>query len=129
VEVEVVTPARERVALVSDPGDTRTALADYLTKVGFDVFQCDELAVPSTFAALILIGRDEEPIESLVGVVRSWMRLGKSLRVVVVTSKPKALARLAASHGRRLRVLPAPAFGWDLVDAVRWEDPAGPRGA
>jgi hypothetical protein len=53
----------------------------------------------------------------------------KHQRLVVVTSKPTALRDLVASHGDRLQVLPAPAFGWDLVDALRAVPPTRPRGA
>lgn len=121
-----MTAGRRRVALVAHAGDPRTALADYLTRSGFDVHACAELAAPSAFAAVVLLGRHDEPIEDLTASVRAWMKLGRIERVVVVTSKPRALAELAADHGERLRVLPAPVFGWDLVDALRAGDSGGP---
>jgi hypothetical protein len=120
---------RHRIALVSEAGDSRTALADYLVSVGFDVHQYDELAMPSAFAALVLVGRREESSDSLVATVRSWIKLTKTQRLVVVTSKPKALAGLLASYSERLRVLPAPAFGWDVVDALRSSPSPAPTGA
>jgi len=124
-----MTPVKRRVALVSDANETRTALADYLTNAGFEVHECDELAVPSAFGSLVLIGRHGEPNDALIAIVRSWMKLAKTQRVVVITSKPKALTDLVASHGERLHVLAAPAFGWDLVDALRSSEPTRPRGA
>lgn len=121
--------AKRRLALVSDAGETRRVLADYLTNAGFDVHPCDELAVPSAFAALVVIGRGDESGEALAVLVRSWMKVAKIQRVVVVTSRPKALAALVASYSERVRVLPAPTFGWDLVDALRSDEPTSPKGA
>jgi hypothetical protein len=124
---DVVT--KRRIALVAEAGDSRSALADYLISAGFDVHQYDELAMPSAFTALVLIGRREESSDSVVETVRSWIKLTKTQRLVVVTSKPKALAGLIASYSERLRVLPAPAFGWDVVDALRSSASPAPKGA
>lgn len=123
--------ARQRVALVSAPGETRTALADYLTQAGFDVHAFDELSVPSSFDALVWIGEHDASSDAVAATVRSWIKGTKATSVVVVTSKPKALAALIAAHSERLQVLPAPAFGWDLVDALRAQvpTPRSPRGA
>ena len=122
-----MTAARRRVALVSRAGETRTALADYLTNAGFEVHPCDELDAPAAFGALVWIGAHGESSEAIEGAVRSLMKLAKTQRVVVVTSRPRALAELVASHGERLHVLPAPVFGWSLVDALRAGEPARPR--
>ena len=122
-----MTASKQRVALVSEPGATRTALAAYLANAGFEVYECNELAVPSSFAALIAIGA--RAADRLLADVRSWIKLTKSQRVVVVTSQPTAFKDLVAAHGERLHVLPAPAFGWELVDALRTTEPTRPRGA
>lgn len=124
-----MTMSRRRIALVAEANETRGALATYLKSAGFDVHQCEELTMPSAFTALVLVGPHDESSESLTAIVRSWMRISKLQRVVVVTSKPKALTGLVASYSERLRVLPAPAFGWDLVDALRWSERTSPTGA
>jgi hypothetical protein len=118
------TSPRRRVALVSGADDARAALADYLTNAGFEVHPCDDLAAPGAFAALVLIARPGDSGDAITGRVRSWMKQAKHPRVVVVTSRPRALVDLVASHGHRLHVLPAPAFGWDVVDALRARSPA-----
>jgi hypothetical protein len=62
--------------------------------------------------------------------VRSWIKLTRAPRVVVVTSRPAALRELLLAHTARLAVLAAPAFGWDVVDALRANDSGPlPRGA
>jgi hypothetical protein len=120
-----MTAGRRHVALVSRASETRAALADYLTNAGFEVHACDELAAPASpasfasFGALVWLGGHGESSESIEGAVRSLMKLARTQRVVVVTSRPKALTDLVASHGERLHVLPAPVFGWTLVDALR----------
>ena len=118
-----------RVALISVAGETRTALAGYLKSAGFDVHECDELSVASGFGALVVLSPYDTSSDALVAEVVSWIKLTKTQRIVVVTSKPTALRDLVLSHGERLYVLPAPVFGWDLVDVLRSTEPTRPRSA
>ena len=124
-----MTPDRRagRVALVAAADDQRGELARYLAGAGFDVHPCDELAVAAAFGAVVWLAGDAagDPVAR----VRSWLRSARLHRVVVVTGRPAALRDLAAAHPARLLVLPAPAFGWDLVDALRATPTPGPRGA
>jgi hypothetical protein len=124
-----VTATKHRVALVAAADHMRAALAEYLKSSGFDVYECDDLEVPSAFGALVVIRPYDTSDETLVDEVRAWIKSTKSQRVVVVTSKPTALKTLVAAHNERLYVLPAPAFGWELVDALRSTEPPRPRGA
>lgn len=124
-----MSATKRRVALVSAAGETRTALAGYLRNAGFDVHECEELSVPRSFGALVVISSHDISSDALVAEVRSWLGLTRNLRVVVVTSQPRALRALLAAHGERLYVLAAPVFGWDLVDALRATEPPPPRGA
>lgn len=107
---------RVRIALVSPDGESQREVASYLTRVGFEVHESTDLPIPTSFAALVLIGGT---VERLVGHVRTWLRLTRNRRIVVVTAKPAALRSLVAVHGDRLFVLAAPAFAWDVVDALR----------
>lgn len=122
---ELATATR-RVALVSVADESRTTLALYLKSAGFDVHESIELVVP--FDVLVLLS-DEDSSERVVAQVRSWMRLTKTARIVVVTSRPIALRDLVAAHSERLRVLPAPVFGWEIVDALRSTEAPRPRRA
>lgn len=124
-----MTVAHRRVALVAPADDSRSRLAVYLRSVGFDVHECAELELPGAFTALVVISAYDTASDVLVAEMRSWLRSAKSQRIVVVTAKPTALKDLVATHGERLRVLPAPAFGWDVVDALRAPEPTRPRGA
>jgi hypothetical protein len=120
---------RRRVALVATGDDARTALADYLKRAGFEIHACDELEIPSAFDALVVVSAHDTSGDALVRDVRAWIRSTRSQRIVVVTSKPTALKDLVIAHGERLLVLPAPVFGWELVDALRKPIPTRPRGA
>ena len=122
--------ARSRVALVSQDASERHRLAEYLTSVGFKIDECTELALPTAYFAAVIVAKKETAPETLEAQVRSWIKLGKTQRVVVVTSKPAALRALLLAHATRLFVLAAPAFGWDVVDALRALAPGPlPRGA
>lgn len=125
-----MTAPKQRVALVAAAGEPRRAIAAYLQRAGFEVQECDELAIPSSFEALVMIS-DHATAETLVTDAGKWLKRTKhGQRVVVVTSKPAVLKPLTTLHGDRLHVLPAPVFGWDLVDALRAAPPQpGPRGA
>ena len=119
--------AKPRVALVSIDDEARSTLGSYLKNAGFDVHEYAELVLPSSFGALVLIGQHESS-ELLVAHVRSWLKLAKTQRVIVVTSRPTALKDLVVSHGERLYVLAAPIFAWEVVDALRAANPTRPRG-
>ena len=122
--------AMRRIALISTDTRARAILADYLTEVGFEVEASSELALPGSFSALVLISKDDAATETLAARVRSWMKRASTQRVVVVTSKPAALRELTAAYAGRLCVLAAPAFGWDVVDALRAPEPGpSPLGA
>jgi hypothetical protein len=116
-----------RVALVGSAGDPRATTAAYLKNAGFDVHVYVELAVPTAFDGLVLL-RDSDG-DAIAPQVRSWMKTARSLRVVVVTSKPFELRDVATMFGSRLAVLAAPVFGWEVVDALRGRPAVGPQGA
>lgn len=120
--------ARPRIALVSAANRTRGALADYLGEAGFEVHCCDELAIPISFSGIVLLSFEVRH-EELQALIRSWLKRTTTQRIVVVTSQTSALDELRAGSRGRLFVFPPPAFGWDLVDALRATDPPRPRSA
>jgi hypothetical protein len=124
-----MTTRKQRVALISVAGAARSSLAGYLSSAGFDIHECDALAAPSSFGALVAVSARDGGTDALLADVRSWIKLTKTQRVVVVTSKPTAFKELLAAHGERLHVLAAPVFGWELVDALRSAESGRPRGA
>jgi hypothetical protein len=122
-------PRAPRVAMIATPDETTPALVRYLADSGFDVCACDELVVARSFDAVVWISRHDTPVDAVLGRVRSWIKSTRNQRVVVITAKPNAFKDLVARYATRLCVLPAPAFGWDLVDALRANERPGSRGA
>jgi len=89
------------------------------------VSEYDELAIPSRFESVVVV--DVEAREAMRARVRAWLRAARVPRVVVVSSKPAVWKALAMIRSNALYVLPAPAFGWEIVDALRAPPPVLPR--
>lgn len=53
----------------------------------------------------------------VIDTVRLWMGTKQRLRAIVVSDRPAKLKEV--SDGNRVVLLPAPVFGWQLVDALR----------
>ena len=109
---------RNTVALVARADKSRSRIAEYLRDGGYEVFECDELAIVSQFVGVVLID-DAGASSSTVTRVQGWLRGAKSARVVIISSKPAAWKALSMAHSDDMYVLPAPAFGWEIVDALR----------
>jgi hypothetical protein len=124
-----MSAASEPIALVSLDTSSRGALAQYLRDAGFEVHEHDELAIPKSYSALILLAEKDLPGDMLRAHVRTWIELARARRVIVVTARPAALKELRLRHGTRLAVLAAPAFGWEVVDLLRSEPAEDPTGA
>lgn len=115
---------RNAVALVARADKSRGQLARYLRDGGYDVFECDELAIATHFVGVVLI--DDESTECM-NHVKSWLRRSKALRVVVISSKPSSWKTLQLAHSDQLYVFAAPAFSWEVVDVLRATPPTLPR--
>lgn len=106
------------VALVARASEARMYIARYLRGGGFEVFDCDELAIANRFVGIVLVD-DQEDGDPARLQVQAWIKSVTSLRVVVITAKPAAWKPLALALSDRLIVLAAPAFGWEIVDSLR----------
>lgn len=117
------------VAVVARADTSRAHLATYLRDAGYEVFACEDLAIPTRFAVVVTIDGQEPPVEFLRERVTSWLKL-KRTRVVVISFKPATWKALVLAHRDRLFVFPAPACGWEIVDALRGgRSPESPRSA
>ena len=101
---------RSAVALVAREDRSRTLVAKYLRDAGYDVFECEDLAIVTRFVGVVII--EDDIRESMHVHVQSWLRLGKSPRVVVISSKPASWKALSLAHSDHLYVFAAPAFSW-----------------
>jgi hypothetical protein len=107
------------VTLVSR--EPHAELVRYLAGVGFEVRPVrtpEGAAREGTLIWLPEPGLDERVIAE---AVRAWLGAKVRLRVVVVTGRPVRLRELTMDTRGRVLLLPAPVFGWQLVDALRAE--------
>jgi hypothetical protein len=118
------------VTVVSEDTRTRGDLARYLVAAGFEVTEVRNWPRPPAGEAVVwLTERDLHPGVAAT-LIRTWLAAGDaSRRAVVVTWRPAALRVLSDEFAGRLFVLPPPAFGWQVVDALRAGDPGAPEAA
>ncbi len=118
-----------RVALVGRADPVRVQVARYLRDSGFDVLECDELALPQRFVGAVVMDDDDSSSPNVHKRVQAWVHAGTPRRVVVVSPRPAGWKAIALAHPERLWVLAAPAFGWQIVDALRAASLDEPEGA
>ncbi len=112
------------VAIVADNPDTADGLQAYLENAGLATHALralhDASAVPRSTGALVLFP-DELDADVVVERLTSLRATRPQLLVLVVTSSPQRLRPALEPDGRSLLplVLPKPAFGWTILDAIR----------
>jgi hypothetical protein len=112
----VVSPL---VTIIADDERCRSDLAGYLERAGFDVrghAPTDRAGAAASLVWLTDRGGDPSRTAAAIG---AWLTAADERRAVVVTWRPSAFRAVHARHGERLTVLPAPVFGWQIVDALR----------
>jgi hypothetical protein len=114
------------VALVARADKSRTLIAKCLRDGGYEVFECEDLAIATQFAGVVIVD-DTEGSEPTRLRVQSWLKRPKTPRIVVISSKPASWKTLAMSHSDDVYVLAAPAFTWEIVDALRATPPTLPH--
>jgi hypothetical protein len=98
----------------------RTAHADlvrYLEGVGFAVRARRTSRGAPREGTLVWLTEHHSAEGPVVETVRAWLGAKPELRAIVVTDRPVRIRELANSA--RIIALPAPVFGWQLVDALR----------
>jgi len=114
-----VCPMPAIVVLVStEPHDE---LVRYLEDVGFDVrpFRTP-LGAPREGTLVWLTGQGTDE-RMVIETLRVWLGAKLKLRAIVVTDRPVRMRPAAEDARGRVVLLPAPVFGWQLVDALRDE--------
>jgi hypothetical protein len=105
------------VALVSrDPDE---ALVRYLRDVGFDVHAYRAPASVPREGTLVWLTEPDTDDRMAVVTVRGWLGAKPGLRVILVSERPVRLRDAADDARGRVQLLPAPIFGWQLVDCLR----------
>jgi len=103
------------VTLVAPDDRSRTAVARYLERSGFEVRRP---RVNDTARTMVWLTDHDRDLSETADAITAWLGGHGSRRAVVVTPRPVVFRALRETHGRRLVIVPAPAFGWQIVDAL-----------
>ncbi|MBK9001408.1 MAG: hypothetical protein IPM35_37285 [Myxococcales bacterium] len=116
-------PAATFVTVVSGNAETVDGLEAYLRRAGVETATTRALeklaATTPPRAAAVVIFPDDFEFESVVRHVGALAAGRADLLVVLVTKDPKRFNALELSAGVALLVIPRPAWGWTILDAIR----------
>jgi hypothetical protein len=107
------------VALVSK--EPNEELVRYLEDVGFVVRALRTPLGAPREGTLVWLAEPQLDERVVIDTVRVWLGAKSRLRAIVVTERPGRLKDAEADDRGRVVLLPAPVFGWQLVDALRDE--------
>jgi NADPH:quinone reductase-like Zn-dependent oxidoreductase len=111
------------VTLVASDAQNRAEISRYLQRSGFEVRRSRVSDERCTMVWLTEPGGD---LTEVIDTIIAWLAEGDLRCAIVVTMRPAAFRRLLEEGSGRLVVLPAPAFGWQIVDAL-WAAHRGHR--
>ena len=97
-------------------------LVAYLAEAGFATSAARDLPAPPSLAAqvvAVIAFPDELPEPLALAPVAALQRQRQDVLLVLVSSRPSRFAELVKRARRSTVALPAPVFGWALVDLVR----------
>lgn len=113
-----------RVVVVSENPETVDGLQSYLFGVGIDAQSAASLdattSLPDCVTAVVCFP-DGWGADEVIRRMRALRRKRPDLLLLLVTGDPRGYATsLAGARGEpSIVVLPKPAFGWAIVDAIR----------
>jgi hypothetical protein len=113
-----------RVVVISENPETVDGLQSYFVGVGINAQSLRSLSatanLPERTTAVVLFP-DGFGADDVIGSIRTLHRKRPSLLLLLVTQAPQRFsAALAANRNEPpVVVLPKPAFGWAIVDAIR----------
>jgi hypothetical protein len=105
------------VALVSAQPDAD--LVRYLQTVGFGVTAFRTPYDAPREGTLVWLVAPVSDDLTIIETVHVWLGNKQRLRAVVVSDRPARLRIVSERSPGRVVLLPAPVFGWQLVDALR----------
>ncbi len=112
-----------RVTVVGENAKTIESLRRYLSAAGVHSGAMQELPRTSTLPQLgdaLVIFPDEFDTSAVLSTIENVQRLRPQLRLLLVTSAPQRYQdRLSSDNALPPILLPKPAFGWSILDAIR----------
>jgi hypothetical protein len=111
------------VTVVADNPQTIEVLSSYFTRAGVPTNATRELdtgSIPPAATAVVLFP-DDFAVVHVAARLLALRRARPKLLVVIVSAAPQLLGTALAPDGRSVPplVLPKPAFGWTILDAIR----------
>jgi len=119
------------VRVVADNPQTIDELCAYLMAAGVasnGTRELHDVSIVPPGATAVVLFPDDFQLKEMETTIASLRRGRPSLKIVLVTARPQHL-RAALKHDGRSAlplVLPKPAFGWTILDAIRGSSDAVP---
>lgn len=116
------------VVVVADNQQTLDNLCSYLTRVGIrsnGARALDHVLMMPVDATSLVLFPDDFERSRVEACVLTLRRSRPELLILLVSSAPQHLGGAVGPDGRSLLplVLPRPAFGWTILDAIRGREP------
>ena len=115
---------KNSVTIISENPETVDGLHSYLSGAGVTSNArrtlLDARTLPSSSSAVVLFP-DEFSIEAVLKTIADLRGARPKVLILMVTATPQRFGKALATDGRSLPpiVLPKPAFGWTILDAIR----------
>ena len=112
------------VTIVATNRETQEGLRSYLRRAGVSARSTRDLAdcARSARDVAVVLFPDDFPREKVVAVLAA---LPRSVLAVLVTAHPQKFER--TSDAERVVIMPRPAWGWSILEAIRAHVAKGPR--
>jgi hypothetical protein len=112
-----------RVTVVGENAKTVESLRSYLTAAGVDSDALQQLPDVASLARMgdaLVLFPDDFDTSAVLSTLENVQRLRPQLQLLLVTSAPQRYQRRQPSHTTQSPILlPKPAFGWSILDAIR----------
>ena len=115
-------PKPEHVTVVASSAETLDGLQAYLSRAGLNVRGTRRLQMADADpCSAIVYFPDDFATEDVLRELHRLSRQRPSVLALLVTSEPQRYAPIAeiGGEGRAPLVLPKPAWGWRILDAIR----------
>ena len=125
-----MTSARQRpplqgtVLLISRSAETLDGLQFYLSRIGIASTsrqRVNPLADVPEHVRVLVVFPDDFPMHEVTSYLAIVQARRPELKLLIISKEPAAYYATTALNGRRIQatVLPQPAFGWTILDAIR----------
>jgi hypothetical protein len=112
-----------RVTVVGESAKTIESMRRYLSAAGVNSEAMQQLPKTSTLSQLgdaLVIFPDEFNTGAVLSTIENVQRLRPRLQLLLVTSAPQLYQDRPSSNSAPTPILlPKPAFGWSILDAIR----------